>query len=130
MPDLCSGRPYLDDLYRIWAGAHRLVEGAGGSFTELRALFRDNTIMNALDEVAQRGGQTPGSVLVGETALVWIVDDRAMPPAMRFDAAGRISSRDERDGADVFETLATDRDLDQDYRLQAADVSLGIQGPP
>jgi len=118
--------PYLDDLYRIWAGAHRLVEGASGSFAELRALFKDNAIVDALDEVAQRDGQTPGGVLVGETALGWIVDDGAMPTATRFEAAERISSRDEGSGADAFEELATDPDLDQYYRLRAAEELASI----
>ena len=116
---LIVANPYLDDLYRIWAGAHRVVEWTNDSFAELRALFSDTAILVGLDEVVRRSGQTSRGVLVGDTSLGWIVDDSTLPAAMRFGAADRRHICDEGDGADAFEKLATDPTLDQAHRLRA-----------
>ncbi|MFD2472656.1 hypothetical protein [Amycolatopsis silviterrae] len=117
---LIVANPHLDDLYRIWAGAHRVIEWTNDSFAELRTLFSDTAILVRLDEVAKLGGQDSRGVLIGHTALEWIVDDSTLPAAMRFRAADRRHIDDKRAGADAFEKLATDSTLDQDHRLRAA----------
>lgn len=117
---LIVANPYLDDLYRIWAGAHRVIEWTSDSFAELRALFSDTAILVGLDEVARRNGQASGGVLVGHTSLGWIVQDSSLPTPMRFGAAKRRHFSDENDGADAFENLATDSTLDQGHRFRAA----------
>jgi hypothetical protein len=117
---LIIANPYLDDLYRIWAGAQRVIEWTRDSFAELRARFDDTTILVELDEVARRSGQTSEGVLVGHTALGWIVGDSTLPASMRFGAADRIHISNDNDGADAFEKLATDPNLEQFHRLRAA----------
>ncbi|MDQ3578566.1 MAG: hypothetical protein M3443_13420 [Actinomycetota bacterium] len=117
---LIVANPYLADLYRIWAGAHRVIEWTRDSFAELRALFSDTAILVGLDEVARRSGHASGGVLVGNTSLGWIVDDSTLPTAMRFGAADRRHIASRNDGADAFEKLATDPTLDQGHRFRAA----------
>jgi hypothetical protein len=117
---LIVANPYLDDLYRIWAGAHRVIEWTSDSFAELRALFSDTAILVGLDEVARRSGQTSEGVLVGHTSLGWVVQDSTLPAAMRFGAADRMCISNGNDGADAFEKLATDPTLDQGLQFRAA----------
>lgn len=63
---LIVANPHLDDVYRIWAGAYRVIEWTKDSFAELRALFSDTAILAGLDEVTRRSGQASGGVLIGK----------------------------------------------------------------
>ncbi|OKJ97542.1 hypothetical protein [Amycolatopsis sp. CB00013] len=119
--------PYLDDLYRIWAGAYRVIEWTKDSFAELRALFSDTALLAGLGGVARLGGQASGGVLIGQTSLGWIVGDSTLPSAMRFQAADwtHIAGGDD-DGADSFEKLVMDPTLEQGYRLRAAEELASI----